>query len=415
MKAGHSIPQVQIQPDTLQVLLDYKDGKSKDEKVWLHINATTYNLSVNETSLFDEEQGITVTRSKDSATEFLVRDDKNDWNFKLEFPQKYHVLQTSDDYNLTCIATCNDKVMIGTDNGAIIKLANPLPINISKIIVKKNAHFADITKIMTFPSCTVLLTVGLDMQIKIWSNVHAEDELNEPVRVLGGVHKSRITDCVMIGKGRNVISCSLDGKIVMWEIGSGKHVWTGQRIRNLKDQATCLAIMEHASGDEAVPVSDKFYECKDKILLCGYKSGYVSIWDCNTRLSLGEFQTNVDGIQVNQISCDNDDRIIVGLDDGTLLRYTYNFDKREASLDWETQFDITGAFGKSDVKKLEIIKDMAYVLTDSFLACVRVSDGKICKYLSGYEDSTEDFQLNHNKSNSLILVGKRGFIASYSV
>jgi WD40 repeat protein len=404
------IPQVQIQSDALQVFLDYRQQES-EEKVWLRIQNGSYNLSINKTSLYDDENRISLLQDNKISTIFKFYKD-NEFKFNLVFPKKYHLFQNKNVENLTSVSACSDKIMLGTDKGSIIKISNPVPINITSEVIKETAHFADITKIMNFPSNLVLLTFGLDMQIKIWDNSSTDSKIIKPIRILSGEHKSRITDCVMIGKGRNIVSSGLDGKAVMWEIGNGKPVWITQRISNLKDGCTSLAIFERKLNDnEKALNSDNFFDCLGKVIVCGHISGVLSFWDCNTRLSFGEFITNDDGHSIGKIACLDSNNIIIGLNNGIVKCFKYNLNERKSELNWEIKVEVPEYDEEIDIKNIKIFdKKYVLVLSSKYLVKINILDGHIIDIFTGYDETITDFTINNNE---LIAVGKKGFLTSF--
>ncbi|KAM6290492.1 proteasomal ATPase-associated factor 1-like [Porphyrio hochstetteri] len=75
-------------------------------------------------------------------------------------------------------------------------------------------HVCDVNCCRFFPSGLVVLSGGMDAQLKIWS---AEDA-NCVVTFKG--HKGGILDTAIVDRGRNVLSCSRDGTARLWDCGS---------------------------------------------------------------------------------------------------------------------------------------------------------------------------------------------------
>lgn len=409
----HQCPQLHIQSDALQTILECNTiDTNEDEIVWLRINSQSYNLSVTPRTMTDKENDIYLTKTGNSSTVYRFK--MGDMQFNIVFPSIYHILSVDKLPNLTCVCASLNKLMIGTDSGMIIKTENPPPINIKDAIVQEKAHYADITKILSFPSGVVLMTVGLDMQIKIWKNDHFYEQFGNPSRVLNGTHNARITDCLMIGRGRNIVSCGLDGRIVIWELGSGESVWVGRRIRGLDDGCKTLSISTNTQP--GLESSTKFFECEDKILWCGHKSGTISVWDCSTRLSLGEFLSNKDGWEVEKISNIDMNTVVVGLNNGDLYCFKYNIKLKKAEEIWHTNVEKIEKDAESvSIKQMEVYKNYVMVLTDNFLMKIDAENGKLVDIYVGYDDTINGFFIDEPYNNNMIVVGKRSFLASFKI
>lgn len=397
----NQVNMIDIQHDAMQVLADVRNGNNTDEKVWLYVNDQRYSLSVTSNSMIEKEGGIHIIKDKKKSTSFrFIKKDLPEFN--LCFPAKYEHITSTKSFNFNSVCSSPQYVFLGTDSGSILQLDSPIPIN-STPKVYENAHLADIIKIILFPSNEVLLTIGLEMQMKIW-NIH---DMSLPVRVLSKVHKARITDCVLIGNGRNVVSCGLDGRIVMWELGSGNSIWVGQRVRGLDDGCLCLDIVQRdlsGPGD-----SERFFECDGKVLVCGHDSGIVSVWSCGNRLSLGEFLTNDEGLHVSKIKLLDDGRLLVCLSNGDVRCYAYSFGEKTAELIWKSSYIHDGVV---EVRKLEVHDRMAYVLTNKYFVKIDSIDGKIVDVFVGFDESIFDFVV---KENEMCVVGKFKHICSFTL
>ncbi|XP_068122724.1 proteasomal ATPase-associated factor 1 isoform X2 [Hyperolius riggenbachi] len=76
-------------------------------------------------------------------------------------------------------------------------------------------HVYDVNCCMFFPSGMVVLSGGMDAQVKVWS----VEDASCPVTFKG--HKAGILDLAIVDRGRNVVSCSRDGTARLWDCGKG--------------------------------------------------------------------------------------------------------------------------------------------------------------------------------------------------
>lgn len=411
-----NIPLIEIQPDALQVLHDYQhyNGDSPwTEKIWLRKNNHSYSLSVNNNSFYDNDNNIKITLRNGNIFQY------DDGNYKLDiiFPKIYPVFNNlqSIESNLTSLTKIDDNLIIGNSNGSLIKFSYPIGKSLINYELRKFAHFNDILKIMTFPSNKVIVTIGLDMQIKIWSiSDNNKEIINEkPLRILNKVHQSRINDIIMIGKGRNLISCSNDGLINIWEIGSGESIWKGKRIKNLNDSCKCLAILEVENGNSNGNDNDngKFFECYGKILFCGHSSGTITIWDLSNRLSYGEFITNNDNIGIEWINVKDLNNIIIGLINGEIISYKYDLKIKENIRNWHIKININDNSIKNFKSKL-INDNKLIILINQYFMELELINGKLNKLFVGIDEDINDF-IHINETNELLITGKHQSMALY--
>lgn len=401
----YTIPQVEIQSDALQVLIDEREHPN-DESIWLRYNDELFDLKATGKSFVNTKSNILITQSSNKSTSFQMMrfNDK----FSLVFPNNYHGLKITENYNFTSIATCNDNILIGTDDGSVIKL--PIPISIHPLfpIISQNIHFADIIKILRFPSNKVFLTVGLDLQIKLWSNENKDSVLKTPVRILKNEHCRRITDVGMIGRGRNIVSCGLDGKIIIWEMSSALSVWKASRIKDLNDGCTSLDIIQSENYVQSNK-SNCFFDCEGKFIIVGHQSGFVTIWDCSTRLFM--FEHKVSNFAISDIKCVDQGRIIIGLNNGHVLLYQIDLKVRTLELIWDTHVEVSDNL-IVDIIHTEVYKGSVIVLSDNKLVRLNLKDGKLSDVYVGIDEKIFHFTI---LNGTLIVVGKRNLIVSINL
>lgn len=196
---------------------------------------------------------------------------------------KYKIDTAKDDVTAVAI-TKNDKLLIvGNSSGDLIEYDTSTK---SKVLEIKEAHYAGILQLALLPSDQVVLSVGKDFQTKLWlletpSEVAVRTFLNQ---------KKEITGIAPIGKGRNFMSSSLDGSVNLWECSTGKVVSKFQRIDDMEDPSTCLAIgsTEKTVSPQDIVGGDLLFECDDKVVYVGYQSGHIQQFSV-----AGHFQTSV--------------------------------------------------------------------------------------------------------------------------
>jgi proteasomal ATPase-associated factor 1 len=155
-------------------------------------------LSISETSLHAPYQTIDVNK-----TQGLVR--------------RISAFDASPDRHL--IAT-------GHFDGAVTLLSTAMTSLVS-INATKKLHMSTVLSLRFFPSSKVLLSASSDFSLNIISTATPSGENDLPLlavpRVLKG-HKSGVTDTAILGVGRNVLSCSKDGTIRLWDVGEARKI-----------------------------------------------------------------------------------------------------------------------------------------------------------------------------------------------
>lgn len=219
----------------------------------------------------------------------------------------------------------------------------------------------------------------------------------------------------MIGKGRNLISCSNDGLINIWEIGSGESIWKGKRIKNLNDGCKCLALLEvensNSNGNVSNNDNGKFFECYGKILFCGHSSGTITIWDLSNRLSYGEFITNNDNIGIEWIIVKDLNNIMCGLINGEIISYKYDLKSKENIENWHINTNIDDNSIKNFKSKL-INDNKLIILINQYFMELELINGKLNKLFVGIDEDINDF-IHIKETNELLITGKHQSMALY--
>ncbi|CDK27511.1 unnamed protein product [Kuraishia capsulata CBS 1993] len=296
---------ISLQPSANEVISDVKNGIVNEDEFWIKLNPSP--LTGGENAIIqvkNENQSLTFTnklgnmklRAANKAHE-LKLEVSTEKVYDLRIPKKSYTYFNNVELTGLDIFEGGRQIVIGDTNGALTfgKINSHNEFEKSLTL---EAHFADIVKVLFFPSGKVVLTAGLDYQIKIWN---FEDGQNPRTM---RKHTNRITDLAIIGRGRNFLSSSLDGSIVVWECGSGKAIDEMRRVRDLSDPVNCICVFQDQwqtsnSGDHQL-----FFEMEGKICYAGHESGVISTWDMTKRLPLGEYAA-VDGGAVSSIAIDS--------------------------------------------------------------------------------------------------------------
>ncbi|KAF8512950.1 WD40-repeat-containing domain protein [Hysterangium stoloniferum] len=155
-----------------------------------------------------------------------------------------------------------------------------------KILTSK-PHKSTILSLRFFPSSKVILTSSNDFALSIISAT----DLSVP-RTLKA-HTRAVTDSAIISKGRNVISCSKDGTIRLWDVASGTQIRVFGSTNYSPVYKMSLGIkdgdMDLVPPDgeilqsPSVPVDGREVETTDKIVFCALHNGSFEGIDLGTK------------------------------------------------------------------------------------------------------------------------------------
>lgn len=298
---------ITIQDSFEEVISDVKNGILEQDKFWIakrniesDENQDFWYINVQALQMKDDANSVDVQYMK--ANEYKIRTDGNTYNLK-SFYRKINIAK--DKISSVAIASNNQHLVIGTKGGDLI-IYNMMTDSVEKKI--NGAHFEDITTVKFFPSNKVILSVGIDLKIKLWG-------LNgELVRTMINQVKA-ITSISLLGKtGRNFVSGSKDGSIDVWECGTGQVIYSFNRIQDKNDPVNTLVIGEHES--EGTKLSELEFETSNQCVYVGYESGIVQQFDigdhCQTRVRFQDGSSAV--TSMDKI----DESLICGYSDGKL-------------------------------------------------------------------------------------------------
>jgi proteasomal ATPase-associated factor 1 len=114
-----------------------------------------------------------------------------------------------------------------------------------------------------------------------------------PARTLCG-HLRSITSTAIISRGRNVLSSSLDGTVVLWDVSSGKqiHVFTAGPGGHVPVLATSLGkkgtYWKGPDGQDcgSFRIDAREVDTKDKVLFCALQNGSFEVFDLGLKQSV---------------------------------------------------------------------------------------------------------------------------------
>lgn len=289
---------VAVQNSFLAVIHDVQAAVVPLESFWVSRRA---NESAEQELYYVEvtKQGNEV-RLVGEGIEFVKGPHKNAFSWIAAIGDQKYVLQAAKSWkradSVVALAATADRLITGTTSGtlAVYDWA-------SETYTKRvaDAHAGDIRHIRVFPSLKVVLTVGIDLQMKIWL---VDDESPRAAQTLHG-HTQEITAVELVGRGRNFLTGSLDGSVGLWECGLGSLVHSFRRIDDMTDPVNCIATSELSKPwSISEPLSDKEFDTVGRELLVGYESGVIQGFDVGYHSQLRRRMVAFAGVAVTALA-----------------------------------------------------------------------------------------------------------------
>lgn len=171
--------------------------------------------------------------------------------------------------NVSSVSKLDNDLILGYKDGSlsVYNLTSGENTNIPE------CHFLDIEEIKVFPSKEVILTRGLDNQIKLWSIKQWKN-----IRIMKSLFSSNVE---LIGKGRNFLVGNKNGEVEMWECGSNSIVYRFSKVKNKHDPVKVIKVIEDHE-DEGEDKENEF-ETKGKSVIVGYESGEIRKFNLFTK------------------------------------------------------------------------------------------------------------------------------------
>lgn len=349
---------IDLQENFLDIIEDNAKSGLK-ESIRVDIDGKTYNLTPDDDQGYFD-RGIRLV-SKASGLELNLSDDTTiSVRVAKSSVQPTHAvncIDVGDDGKLVVTGDCDGKV--------ICYRKRP-------VMEVKEAHLADVLQVCVFPSWKVVLSMGLDYQLKLWSVPDGKC-----ARTFSGVQKKRLTGISLIGRGRNFVSGSMDGTVRMWECGSGSCTDTFQRPKKLDDAVLSLCVDQY---DPPILDQEPYYECTGKRLYVGHASGVVSIWNLGTRTLIGEIDTESGSFGGIKSIAVMDDLMIVGYEHRAVVKcYRLTvLQQITREIVWQTWVGHSGE--ELEVKSLQPHGDRVICLASNMLVSIMADEGTLLEY-----------------------------------
>lgn len=134
-------------------------------------------------------------------------------------------------------------------------------------------HVGDVHSAKFFPSGQVVLTAASDLRIRLYSITSPS-----PVRTFTG-HKRAITSLAMLGRGRRIISGSLDGTIKIWDVAAERCIRT-MAVRRMSgvESLVVLPVAAKASSNEEEEGMGEY------LVFAGLSNGWIEVFSLRLEL-----------------------------------------------------------------------------------------------------------------------------------
>lgn len=296
-----------VQDSFEEVISDIENGTLEKDKFWVarrsiesEENQDFWYIDVTKQGIKNDANKIKFLSGKGKKYELQV--DEEIYNLQ-SFYRKVNL--ANNQISSVTVSSDSKHLIVGTKKGELI-IYNLRTDTIEKKIPE--AHFEDITILKFFPSDKVVMSVGIDLKIKVWGLT------GELVRTMSNQVKE-ITEIGLLGKtGRNFISGSKDGSINVWECGQGKLIYSLKRIQNNSDPVNCFVIGRHESNGSKL--SELEIETGNQCVYVGFDSGIIQQFNigdhCQTRVRFEDGNAGVSSIDIS------DEILVSGYNDGQL-------------------------------------------------------------------------------------------------
>lgn len=288
---------ITIQSSFEEVLDDCKQGIVDEENIWINrrqlnhagdAETEYYSIPIEKGSQTHYSNGqITIT----PVSSWLYNVHIGDESYILETGEK--VIPVKENINSISLTSNTSVPMALVAKNFEVDYCNLKEKNITNELGFPKEEVNDILRAYLFPSNSVIITVNLNYSCNIYAfaaesvgnnEIKVEEQDGDkalypkPVRTFTG-HKKSITSLQLIGsKGRNFLTGSRDGKINLWDCGSGLLVKSFYRIDGIDDPINDIVLGSIEPVKDAV-IGDSEFETEGKCFFAAYDSGVIQQFD----------------------------------------------------------------------------------------------------------------------------------------
>ncbi|CUM51271.1 uncharacterized protein AC631_02484 [Debaryomyces fabryi] len=380
-----------IQDSFEEVICDVKNGILEQDKFWVarrsiesEVNQDFWYIDVTKQDMKNDVGNLKFLSTKGKNYQLQV--DREVYNLQ-SFYKK--VKLTNSRISSVAVSSDSKHLIVGTTKGELI-IYNLVTDTIEKKIPE--AHFEDVTILKFFPSDKVIMSVGIDLKIKIWGLT------GELVRTMSNQVKE-ITEIGLLGKtGRNFISGSKDGSIDIWECGQGQLIYSLRRIQNNNDPVNCFVIGKYESSGSKI--SELEFETGNQCAYVGFDSGIIQQFNigdhCQTRVRFEDGKAGVSSIDIS------DEILVSGYKDGQLKFWNIATEVIICKYQLNSHFPISTV--KVLQRKGDTISVLVYNGPETLLKLEIDLNNKVMNqtYLIGMEENFSVYSVALNQDNIII-------------
>lgn len=213
-------------------------------------------------------------------------------------------------------------------------------------------HPFDLSCVSFFPSGLVLLSASLDLRVWSCETGHCPRTMT--------AHTRPIQDMAIIGKGRNVASVSLDGKLNLFSCASGSVI----KHKDFQVGIVCMdivtirstTVLEHLRALVSVAVGgDNEFETDDKLLALATTSGKILLIHAASNYQICSFDVTRETEEITACKFSSQQCVVCGLSSGAL--YLVQFDSTFSDFS-KSSLNLSRG---SPVCSIELVDDFLYV------------------------------------------------------
>lgn len=269
----------------------------------------------------DSKISLTFAQLAEHTYKVIIVDSHGSEEYHLRTPKQKDVFKSLGKITLSDLSAVNNHMYLGALDGNIYVYS----LCTKSLTPLQKVYRSSVNRLLTFPSGKVLLSVGDYYVINLW-DFSSEGIVPDRATRTFKKHMKPITDIAVIGRGRNFLSSSDDGTVMLWECSTESVVTTFRRISAHTDPVKCIAL----SSSRTEPLENQFrpdmlYECRQVVVFAGYELGYVQQYSIAQNCA-----TNVRFKHTAAVTsiCSTGDYVIAGFADGRVLVWNWVSDEK---------------------------------------------------------------------------------------